>query len=96
MATVVETMPCPRCGAETYSKPDEREVMVYCSETDMPVLTCNAVPRWQQEAMEEANRANAEWAENRGEKAPKEDEAVAPPGYAAEGGEESKSSTESK
>lgn len=81
MATVTETVPCTRCGAETYSKTDEREAMLYCSESDMPVLTCNAVPRWQQEAMEEANRAAAESAESTGNKAPKPDEAKAPATY---------------
>ena len=85
MATLVETNPCPRCGADTYSKPDERETMVYCSESEKPVLTCDAVPKWQQEAMDTANKANAEWAESRGEKAPAEDEATAPPGYTEEG-----------
>lgn len=85
MATVMETVPCARCGAETYSKTDERDVMLYCCESDKPVLTCNAVPRWQQEAMEQANRAAEESAYDRGEDAPKPDEAKAPPGYTEEG-----------
>ena len=75
MGTVTETLPCAGCGAETYSKDDEREVMLYCSESDKPVLTCDAVPRWRQDAMDEANRAAAETAEAQGKKAPKEEEA---------------------
>lgn len=85
MATVLETVPCTRCGAETYSKSDERDVMLYCCESDMPVLTCTAVPRWQQEAMEAANKAAEEAAYTKGEEAPSGDEAKAPPGYEAQG-----------
>jgi hypothetical protein len=62
------TTPCPRCGHETYMKSNDD--MVYCSESDMPVLVCEALPIWTEMAHAEGvERLKQDFGQNTPKKA---------------------------
>jgi hypothetical protein len=56
MAKHEGVLPCPQCGNGTYTDDDEPG-MIYCQESDMPVLACDATPIWKQQALAEAEAA---------------------------------------
>lgn len=68
MATKVETVPCPSCGHETYSK--DEDGVIYCSESNKPVLACDALPIWQETAHQQAYMAAVDAAQTSGAQVP--------------------------
>lgn len=58
MAKTEETIPCCNCGRPTYSDSEEPGI-IFCSESEVSVLVCDATPIWKEEA-----QANADYEEN--------------------------------